>query len=194
MMSKLQTLAVSAIFGALSLAGCQTFTNPEEAALSREANPGPCPRAFSLYETSRIVEIRGEAETLANVGFTGEIDKVRSLCRYYGSSPISANLELDMRFGRGPAASEESHTYHYFVAVTRKNVDVINKEYFPVTITFPAGVTQMSKTEQIQNIVIPRAKETTSGANFEIITGFDLTPAQLQFNEDGKRFRVNAGG
>lgn len=193
MVSRLKLLAAFATFGGLALTGCQTFGNSEAAVQAREANPGPCPRAFSLYETSRVVEVKGEAETLANVGFTGEIEKVRSLCRYFGASPINADLELDMRFGRGPAAAQSTHTYYYFVAVTRKNVDVIEKEYFPVTVTFPPGVTQMSKTERIESIVIPRAKESTSGANFEIITGFDLTPDQYAFNEAGKRFRVSAG-
>ncbi|HBB55343.1 MAG TPA: Tat pathway signal sequence domain protein, partial [Hyphomonadaceae bacterium] len=28
------------------------------------------------------------------------------------------------------------------------------------------------------------------GANFEILVGFELTPEQLAFNTDGKRFRL----
>jgi len=98
-----------------------------------------------------------------------------------------------MSFGRGPVANGSTHTYNYFVAVTRKNIAVIEKQYFPVAITFPPGVDIMTKTERIDEIVIPRAKETTSGANFEIIVGYELTQAQKDFNEAGKRFRVSAG-
>ena len=159
---------------------------------AREANPGPCPRAFALYESSRSVEFLG-AEKHENVGFTAEINKVRTLCRYYSDQPIEASLDIDMAFGRGPAAQSETHTYNYFVAVTRKNIAVIEKEYFPITVTFPPGVTQMSVTEEIAQITIPRAKESTSGANYEIIVGFELTADQLAFNEADKRFRVSAG-
>ena len=34
---------------------------------------------------------------------------------------------------------------------------------------------------------------TTSGANFEVLVGFDVTPQMAAFNRDGKRFRLNAG-
>ena len=34
---------------------------------------------------------------------------------------------------------------------------------------------------------------TTSGANFEILVGFDVTPQMAAFNRLGKRFRPNAG-
>jgi len=48
-------------------------------------------------------------------------------------------------------------------------------------------------TERVDKIVIPRVAEGTSGENFEIIVGFELTPEQRAFNADGKRFRVSAG-
>jgi hypothetical protein len=48
-------------------------------------------------------------------------------------------------------------------------------------------------TETIDRIVIPRATMTTSGANFEVLVGFDVTPEMAEFNRLGKRFRVNAG-
>jgi len=184
---------------ALALAGLMTL--PACASLkernvrleqSKAANPGPCPRAFALYEASRQVDIQGK-ESFENVGFTAEINEVRSLCRYVADSPISADVEIDMSFGRGPASAGATNTYNYFVAVTRKNIAVIEKQYFPVTVTFPPGVDVMATTERIEEIIIPRAKETTSGANFEIVVGYELTQEQKEFNEAGKRFRVSAG-
>lgn len=190
---KLSTLCGLAIAAMMTLPAC---AGSEERAIRQEkskaANPGPCPRAFALYEASRMVEING-AENFSSVGFTAEINEVRSLCRYFAESPIDADLQIDMSFGRGPMAQGATHTYNYFVAVTRKNVAVIEKQYFPVTITFPPGVDIMTKTEVIGSILIPRAKETTSGANFEIVVGYELTQAQKDFNEAGKRFRVSAG-
>ena len=50
----------------------------------------------------------------------------------------------------------------------------------------------VSRTEHINRIVIPRANADISGENFEILVGFDLTPEQLQFNRDGRRFRIDA--
>jgi hypothetical protein len=48
--------------------------------------------------------------------------------------------------------------------------------------------------QEVKTITIPRANPDTSGVNFEILVGFDLTPEQLAFNRDGKRFRPDVGG
>jgi len=193
-MRALKLLPALAMVALLSLGGCQTTKEILQVGEAGEANPGPCPRAFALYDASRIVEFRDEAQRFANVGFTGEIAKVRSLCRYYGTSPIEGDLELDMSFGRGPAAEQQSTAvYEYFVAVTRKNIGVINKKTFPIQVSFPAGADRVSITERVDRITIPRAAEGTSGENFEIIVGFELTPEQREFNAEGRRFRVSAG-
>ena len=182
----------------LSAGGCQSAKEAFATGEAAEANPGPCPRAFAISDASRIVEFTpgadGQArERFDNVGFTGEIEKVRSLCRYYGERPIEADLELEMSFGRGPAAVTDTATYEVFVAVTRKNIDVIAKEVFPVTVTFPPGRDIVTVSERVDEIIIPRVNSTTSGENFEIIAGFVLTDSQRAFNADGKRFRVSAG-
>ena len=189
-----KSILVAALAAVTFIGGCKTTAEVLNVGAAGDTNPGPCPRAFSLYDASRIVEFRGEKENFASVGFTGEIGKVRSLCRYYGTQPIEGDLEMEISFGRGPAAAEQSTaTYEYFVAVTRKNIDVINKKTFPIQVTFPPGADRVSVTERVDKIIIPRVAEGTSGENFEIIVGFELTPAQRAFNADGKRFRVSAG-
>ncbi len=191
-MGKTKLFIASALVAVMALSGCRSTKEALAIGKAAEANPGPCPRAFALYDAARIVEMKG-AESFANVGFTGEIGKIRSLCRYYGEQPIIADLEIDMDFGRGPSASGNEAVYEYFVAVTRKNVAVIHKEVFPITVRFPEGSDRVSRTEKIGKIEIPRASENTSGVNFEIIVGFEVTDAQREFNAEGKRFRVSAG-
>jgi len=191
-MDKTKIVISGALVAFMALAGCSSTKEILAIGDAAEANPGPCPRAFAIYDAARIVEIKG-AESFANVGFTGEIGKIRSLCRYYGERPIEADLEIDMDFGRGPAASGEEAVYEYFVAVTRKNVAIIHKETFPISVRFPAGKDRVSRTEKLNDIIIPRANENTSGINFEIVVGFEVTPEQRAFNADGKRFRVSAG-
>ena len=189
-----KVVVISALAATIALAGCRSTKEVLKIGEAAESNPGPCPRAFALYDASRIVEFRGGQETFANVGFTGEFQKVRSLCRYYGTRPIEGDLEMDISFGRGPATEGQSTAvYEYFVAVTRKNIGVINKQTFPIQVTFPAGADRVTLTERVEEIIIPRAAEGTSGENFEIIVGFELTEAQRNFNAEGKRFRVSAG-
>jgi hypothetical protein len=193
-MSMKTTLIGAAALSILALAGCRSTKEVLAIGEAAEANPGPCPRAFALYDASRLVEIRGDGtEKFSNVGFTGEIDSVRSLCRYYADRPIVADLTIDFSLGRGPAAAGETVTYNYFVAATRKNIDVLEKVVLPLTVTFPPGQDRVQVTEKVDEIIFPRANDTTSGENFEIVVGFVVTPEQQAFNADGKRFRVSAG-
>lgn len=194
---RFRTVIMTTLLGVSTAAGLSACKSTADALNIGDAatkqNAGPCPRAFALYEASRIVEFRDNEQRFENVGFTGEINNVRSLCRYYNDEPIDANLEITFDLGRGPAASQNAATYEYFVAVTRKNVDVINKKVFPMQVTFPAGEDRVRVVEDVEEIIIPRATATTSGVNFEIVVGFELTEAQRQFNAEGRRFRLSAG-
>ncbi|WP_300527757.1 hypothetical protein [Maricaulis sp.] len=185
----MRSLALLAAFAA-TLSGCSStgaiFENPE-------ANIGPCPSAFALHDAHRLVEFHGEDIVYDNVGFTGEITGVRTLCSYYGERPILANLEIDFGFGRGPSAQGREHNYQYFVAVTRRDIGVIHRETFPLNVRFGSEEDRQYLTETIDAISIPRADPDTSGANFEILVGFELTGEQLAYNRSGRRFRVAAG-
>lgn len=156
-------------------------------------NVGPCPLMGVLYDSSRIVDFAApNQERYANIEFTGEMQGVRGLCRYVDDDPITMSLDIDMAFGRGPAATSDRQTYRYWVAVTRRGVAPIEKAYFDVDVRFPRDEVVVTHRETIDRIVIPRATPDLSGENFEILIGFELTPEQLQFNRDGRRFRIDA--
>lgn len=156
-------------------------------------NAGPCPLMGVLYEGSRLVEFAApNQERYANIAFTGEMQGVRGLCRYVDDNPIEMNMQIDLAFGRGPAATADRKTYRYWVAVARRGRAPIEKAYFDVEVEFDRGEAVVTRTEEIERITIPRASEEVSGENFEILVGFDLTPEQIQFNRDGKRFRIDA--
>lgn len=184
-MSLRLTASVGLAAIALGLAGCSS--------LSSESNAGPCPRAYALYDASRLVEIVGDEVLYSNVGFTGEVENVESFCRYTGDRPIVADLDVELGFGRGPAAEGDTHTYQMFVAVTRADVAVIDKQVFPIEVRFDDDEDRVFIRQSFDRIEIPRASEGISGTNFEILVGFELTEDQLEFNRNGSRFRVDAG-
>jgi len=183
------------IFALLSatamLAACSTGSLLGDTFDSR-VNSGACPPAGSIYNASRIVELDGNGENFDNIQFTGEMVDVRLFCRYAGDDPVRVEVEIDFAFGQGPKANGVSHDYSYWVAVTRRSGKVLNKELFTVRADFSNGPIT-GESELIQKIIIPRSDDSVSAANFEILVGFDLTDAQLQFNKDGRRFRLNAG-
>lgn len=185
-MLKLAPLVLAAL-----LAGCGTTSRLAQS-LDSTPNSGPCPVVGSVYDAARYVKFATpEGKIYTDIAFTGEIADVRLYCRYTGDVPLVAEVEIDFAFGRGPQADGRTHDYPYFVAVTRRNGKVLAKEYFSTRAQFSRGdVTTV--TEQVKRITIPRADESISGVNFEIVVGFELTPEQLAFNRTGNRFRLDA--
>lgn len=173
-----------ALFAAVLAAAACAGTSRE----AREKNPAPCPNIVVLNDASRLIEFDGE-ETLENVAYTGEITNVAVGCRYFGDEPIDAAISVDMAFGRGPKGDTDKKTFTYFVAVTRKDLEVITKREFTVPIDFDGELSIETTEEEIDKILIPRADENVAGANFEIVVGFALTPDQVLFNRSGKSLK-----
>jgi len=185
----MRILALSTIL--LALGACQSNSSIGSAFDTRQ-NSGTCPPAGAIYNASRVVVFDGETQLFPNVEYTGEIVDVRLYCRYAGTNPVRAEIEIDFAFGKGPAGDTNRRDYSYWVAVTRRSGKVLNKEYFTVQADFSDGPVT-GKTEVLQEIIIPRADESVSAANFEVLIGFDLSEAQLEYNKEGRRFRLNAG-
>ena len=163
----------------------------KQAPLPAMRNAGPCPFVKTLYDAARYVEFKGAQEASSAVGFTGEIQGVSGSCAYKSDEPIRVNMNLLFELGRGPQAEGSSKTYRYWVAVTDRNREVLAKKEFELPVNFGSGQDRVYKSETIEGIVIPRAKATVSGANFEVLVGFEVTPQMAAFNREGKRFRPN---
>jgi len=164
---------------------------PRFAPLRRRANAGPCPFVKVLYDAARYVELEGGRAAISNVGFTGEIEGVSADCEYREDDPIKLDMDILFELGRGEQANEDQKTYRYWVAVTERNSAVLAKEYFDLPVKFDGQRT--ASVHEERSIVIPRADLETSGGNFEVLIGFDVTPEMAEFNRSGSRFRVTAG-
>lgn len=166
--------------------------NDIQAPLPALRNAGPCPYVKVLYDAARYVEMADFSRpSTAGVGFTGEIEGVTADCVYRDADPIRLDFNVLFNLGKGPQASGDGRTYRYWVAVTERNSAVLAKEYFDLPVNFDGQTT--TSVQQAQTIVIPRADATTSGNNFEVLIGFDITPEMAEFNRSGSRFRVTAG-
>jgi hypothetical protein len=157
------------------------------------AAAGAAPSVVLGADGVRALEFEGGREASAAVGYAGEIQGISAGCSYEDDEPIKVAMEVLFELGRGPAAQGAQKTYRYWVAVTKRNDAVIAKEYFDLPVSFAPGQDRTYARQMIEGIVIPRAQLTTSGANFEVLVGFDVTPEMAEFNRAGKRFRIDVG-
>lgn len=167
----------------------QRSRTPRIAPLRRRANAGPCPFVKVLYDAARYVELADDQATIANVGYTGEIEGVSADCEYREADPIRLDMQILFDLGRGAQATDDRKTYRYWVAVTERNSAILAKEYFDLPVTFDGATAQV---REERTVMIPRASTEVSGSNFEVLVGFDVTPEMAEFNRSGSRFRVTA--
>jgi len=165
------------------------LTNP----LPELKNAGPCPYVKVLYDAARYVDFKDNVESSSAVTYSGEIQTLSSMCEYKTAEPITVKARVLFELGRGPRAEGRRKTYRYWVAVTDRNHAVLDKQTFDLPIEFPGGSDRVYATETLNDIVIPRKDAQVSGANFEVLIGFEVTPAMAAFNHEGKRFHANAG-
>jgi len=163
------------------------------APLARVRAQGPCPYVKILYDAARYVEFTGDRVLATQVAYTGEIQGVESRCSYESDEPIRVDLAIAFALGKGPQANATQKNYRWWIAVTERNRTVLHKQYFDLPVEFAQGSDRAAAEQMIEGLTIPRAAATVSGANFEILVGFDVTPQMAQFNREGRRFRVNAG-
>jgi hypothetical protein len=182
-----KALAVALIAAAAAAAGCASGDS-KEASGKKDKNPAPCPPVTVLTDAARLIEFDGE-QTLEDVAYSGEFVKAELQCRYFDDRPIDASLRVSMAFGRGPKGAENAHAFKYFVAVTRKDLEVIEKAEFGVGVKFDGAGTMTVVEDKVDEIVIPRASKDIAGTNFEIVVGFVLTPQQAIFNRSGKSLK-----
>ena len=167
--------------------------NLRKAPIPGIAAAGPCPYVKVLYDAARYQEFAGGRESSSTVGYTGEIESLRAACEYKGADPIRVRINLLFALGKGPAATGDAKDYGYWVAVTFRNQAVIEKQRFSLPVQFK-GQDRVSQHVELGDIIIPRANNTISGNNFEVLVGFDVTPEMAEFNREGKRFRITASG
>ncbi len=177
-----KALAIAVIVAA-AVSGCAS----SEGKAKRAKNPAPCPAVVVLKDAARLVEFAGD-QTLENVAWSGEFVKAQIDCRYYSDKPIEATLRVKMAFGKGPRADGDRHAFGYWVAVTRRDSEVIEKVQYQLPVEF-GGEDMKVIDDEIDEIVIPRANKDISGTNFEIVVGFALTPQQALFNRSGKSLK-----
>jgi len=181
--ARVMTLSAALTALAAALEGCGGAFSEG----ARERNPGPCPGVFILNDASRFVDFAGEPAPEA-VAFSGEMLSIEGTCRYFDDQPIRARLRFDMAIGRGEAAETRDYDVTYFVAVTRRDRDLIAKEEFTRRVRLAPGEVKTFH-ESIDGVVIPRAKATTSGSNFEILVGFSLSREQAIYNRSGRSLK-----
>ena len=139
-----------------------------------------CPSASILGNAERVAQFRqGTGRDLTDVMFQAEIGKLNMTCRYLKGRVVS-DISFELIAEIGPAASSRKGDFDYFVAISDSNGRVLAKETFRSQIAFAENRRRAGILEEIEQSIPLRKNE--DGGGYEILIGFQLTKAQLEFN------------
>ena len=158
---------------ALGVAGCSVFSNTP---------PPPCPAASIVDDASRVSVFKdGPGRDLIDVQFEGEIDAIESDCDLNrAGDEITTRTGVRIVATRGPAAEGTEVSFSFFVAVIDRNQQVLARERFDSVLVFDPSQRRIGVVEEIEELIpLPVG---LSGADYEVLVGFELTAEQLEFN------------
>lgn len=157
---------------------------------SSKPSPPPCPSVLVLSEASSMTRfVPGRGTDLLDIDFQAEISDLLSGCKIQRPGKPGATMAVTLApilvVSRGAANGDGRADFSYFVSVIDGNDHIVNKQDFPVGVTFEGN----------RNTVVVREDESpisvdiplTPGVNpldYEIIVGLQLTQSQLEYNRD----------
>jgi hypothetical protein len=166
-----------ASFAAALLAGCSNS--------SREAAALACPSVLILADASEVTQFRPSVDKLSSdIISRGTMTKTSGECRYNRAGAV-ITTDLSIIADRGPALQGDSTVFEYFAAVMAPDQRILAREVFSTAVDF-RGQPRAGVQEQLeQRIPLPPG---VNAGGYQIVYGFQLTPDQLQFNEQRRGF------
>jgi hypothetical protein len=152
-----------------------------------EEPPPPCPRISILGAAATLSKFRpGPGRDLIDVLYEGVLTNVTGSCAYAdggkrANRTLSMEVALVVTAARGPANRDGRATFPYFVGITDSSRNVLNKQRFSVTVTFPGNRNRLVITDNPVTLEIP-VKAGQGGQDFQIFVGFQLSREELEYN------------
>jgi hypothetical protein len=171
------------VFLVLALAGCDQFRANERAALAVIAPS--CPISAVLSDAVSITKLRAGTPPSTNpdpstVAFTAEMDKPVLTCVYdQKKNTLTVDAAFKIQASRGPAASGDP-PLDFFVAIVDVDNNVLMKKVYQYQPNL-GGAQAGQWTQKINGLAVPIEMDRRP-TDYEILTGFQLTPAELAFN------------
>ncbi|NKD55063.1 MULTISPECIES: hypothetical protein [unclassified Haematospirillum] len=172
-----QATAITFSMLSLALAGC----------FGKDTSSPTCPDVRIDKDTASLTRFRNDrGQDLTDIVFQSELVDFSGDCGYDAKTD-SMDIRMKVLFAvsKGPAASEETGTFQYFVAIPAFFPDTAGKQVFPVTFRYPDGnvPTMMIRDTEVR-INLPLKGR--NPADTPVYVGFQLEPHELHHNRRPK--------
>lgn len=156
------------------LAGCASRPDPDEAR--------GCPRVAVVSDATQAEQFRpGPGRDLTDMTSRAQIVRISGSCAY-DDDGVTIAVRMPVVVERGPAFSGGEVGYAYFVAVTDRDLNVLAKRIFPISLRFDSGSGFAATVEELEQ-VIPLERP-SQGAQYQVLLGLALDREQLGRNRN----------
>ena len=151
---------------------CNANRNPFEVTVTR------CPAVAIMGYAGELTMFDGVGRDRQDVAYSALMSNLRTTCNQ--GSDVQGQVSFLVSATRGPAATADTITVPYFVAVIRDNNLVVAKKIYDVTLTFRGDSLRAQTMETISNYIpeIERART----YDYELLVGFQLSDNEVVYN------------
>jgi hypothetical protein len=139
-----------------------------------------CPQTGILSDAADITTFRGTGTDLTDMVVDGRITGLSGKCSSPDLDHLQTQISVDMELGRGPAMTGRTADITYFVSVARGDT-ILDKRDYTLHVAFDNTGGRVRLTGETIDIALPIPGKVT-GADYRILVGFQLSPAELAFN------------
>lgn len=163
--------ALVILLATVAIAGCSKKVAP------------PCPPQTKLIDHARVTQFRdGPGRDITDIDYKAEMQNPVGECVFPDDeNKVIISLQAVFDIERGPTANNPTENVPYYVALTTRDGEIIQKQTFTARLTYPERAASMRFIDGVVDIAVPLS-DTLKANMLEIKTGFQLTEDQLRYN------------
>ena len=170
--------AVGVIMTALILSGCST-----------DQKKGLCPVANILAPTATATVFKDKMDgDPAGVLYSVQVIGVKTDCNFdKDEGTADSSLIVTFRASRSPTGETGDYAVRFYVAAIRDSTTIISKQVLSAPFTFQPGEATTTFTAEVPSYIV-RFDNGKKPYDYGLLTGLQLTQAQLDYNKKMGRF------
>lgn len=151
--------------------------------------PRPCPEILIPADGAELTRFKpGAGRDIIDVLHSEKITGFAHGCTYdvddAGAGEVVVEIQPAIESNIGPASTERVAAFEYFIAVTDRQKNILDKARFPLTIPFPQNQSRLQW--QRPESVVLRLPVTAGqmGDHYRIYLGLQVTPDELRYQRE----------
>jgi hypothetical protein len=158
-------------------------------ACSTDVKRGLCPNASILANTAQLTGFRDKMEgDPSGVVYEVTMTGLKATCSFdKDEGTADSSVTVTFRATRTPTGLAADYTVPYYVAVTRDSTTIVSKKIYSASFAFRPGESSTTFDADVGTVPI-RLDNGKKPYDYGILTGLQLTKAQLDYNTKMGRF------